>query len=321
MKKKKCPLCSKGKARRKCRRNNDELICSKCCAESRDTTCEGCQYFDQANQYEAIKNQKKKHFIIEINEELEDTIDKALALIERGKIREGEEILQKLMILHPEYYMLNYAMGVVHGMKDEHDQAIDFFTKATDAFPYLQEAHFNKGEAYRRKLDIYNAVNSFRDVIEIGDPQDETVVRAREFISEVESQIMETNGISLDRYFEAHEVFENAFSLMEKKEWQKAIVAFLKCIQLNKNHPQSYGNLGLCYGKVGQKENAINAFNKALEIDPDYEPAMVNKTIFESLKDGEQLDQGSFESIDYYKDYSMKKKSYAKDILKEVIDK
>lgn len=89
MKKKKCPLCSKGKARRKCGRHNDEFICSRCCAEFRDTACEGCQYFDKAKQYEAERSQKDKYFLIEINEELESEIDKALALMERGKHGEG----------------------------------------------------------------------------------------------------------------------------------------------------------------------------------------------------------------------------------------
>lgn len=108
---------------------------------------------------------------------------------------------------------------------------------------------------------------------------------------------------------------------MEKTEWEKAAIAFQECTKLINNHPQSYGNLGLCYGKMGQKEDAMNAFNKALELDPDYEPAMVNKAIFESLKDGKQLDQESFESIDYYNDYSMKKKSYTKSLIDEISSK
>ena len=321
MKKKKCLLCSKGKARRKCGRNNDEFICSKCCAATRDITCEGCQYFDQANRYEAAKNQKKNHFTIEINEELEDKIDQALALMESGNYAEGNNLLEKLLVSYPDYYLLNYAMGVAHGLNDDNDQAINYFKKATDAFPYLLEAHFNMGEAYRRKQDLYNAVKSFRKVVEIGDPQNKAVINAMEFISGMEAHFMKTDGISLDKYLKGQEIFEKAFCLLEKKEWEKAIPVFQECIKIVKNHTQSYGNLGLCYAQLGQKENALKAFNKALEIDPDYEPALINKAAFESMKEGEISYLESVESIDYYKDYSMQKKSFARSLIGKIFNR
>ena len=318
MKKKKCPICSRGKARRKCKTHNDQIICSKCCSEKRDVGCEGCQYFDQVNRYEAEKLKKRNHFIIEINEELENEIDKALALMERGKHREGGAILEKLLISHPDYYLLNYAMGVVYGLKDDNDQAIYYFEKAIDAFPYLMEAHFNLGEAYRRKLDIYNAVKSFKKVIEIGEPEDKIVVNARKFISGLEAQVMETNSVSLDQYLKGQEFFQKAFSLMEKKEWEKAAIAFQECAKLIKNHPQSYGNLGLCYAQLGRRADAIESLNKAIEIDPNYELAIVNKEAVESMKDGEKLGDEAFQSVDYYKDYSMNNKSYTKSLIDEI---
>ena len=315
MKKKKCPICSRGKARRKCVKRNDEIICSVCCAETRDAACEECQYFDKAKQYEAERSRKNKSFIIEINEELENEIDNALALMERGKVTEGGEILEKLFVSHPDYYLLNYAMGLVYGLNDDNDQAIYYFEKAIDAFPYLMEAHFNLGEAYRRKLDIFNAVKSFKKVIEIGEPEDRTVVNAREFLTGLEAQVMETNRVSLDQYLKGQEVFQKAFSLMEKKEWEKAAITLQECTKLIKNHPQSYGNLGLCYAQLGRREEAIESLNKAIEIDPNYEPAIVNKVALESLEDGEKLADEAFESIDYYKDYSMNNKSYTKSII------
>ena len=323
MKKRKCALCSRTKARRKCDRHNHEFICSQCCAESRDSICEGCQHFTEARQYHLSKTpiKKKKHFIVEINEEVEKAVDDALALVEGGNIRKGECILEELNIRHPKNHMVNYGIGVVNALKREYDQAIECFTRATDAFPYFIEAHFNKAVAYKNKLDIKNAIKSFKEVIEIGDPQADIVRQATEFVSGLERQIMETHGIRLDQYLEAHDEFEKAFSCMEKGAWQQAITTFQKCIKLNKKHPQSYGNLGLCYAQLGQKADAIAAFDKALEIDSNYEPAMINKAVVESLQDGEKLDQESFEPIDYYRDYPLKKRSIVRSILNEVLGK
>ena len=130
---------------------------------------------------------------------------------------------------------------------------------------------------------------------------------------------METEGIELNLYLEANDEFDKAFSYMQEGEWHEAITGFHKCIKINEKHPQSYGNLGLCYAHLGRKTEALDAFDRALEIDPKYEPAMINKAVVESLSDGEALNQESFESIDYHKDYPMKKKSYVRSVLNEIL--
>ncbi|MBW1799991.1 MAG: tetratricopeptide repeat protein [Deltaproteobacteria bacterium] len=323
MKKKRCVVCSRTKAKRKCFKYDKEFICSKCCGEQRGPECEGCQYFTAAKQYQSHKSKKtkEKHFIGELNEEVENLVDEALELVEEGNIREGESVLKKLKVRYPNYYKVNYGIGVVHAFKEEFDQAIACFKRAADAFPVFVEAHFNMAIAYQKKMDVRNMIKSFRDVIEIGDPKDDIVRQAAEFVSTMERSIWEDFGVTLDRYFSAQDEFEKAFSFMEKGAWQKAIHGFEKCIQLNRKHPQSYGNLGLCYAKSGRKTEAIAAFDKALEFDPDYEPALVNKAMVESLQEGENPDQKRIESIEYYKDYPTQKRSYIKTVLKELLDR
>ena len=43
--KKKCPICLKGKSRRVCMIKEDQMICSKCCAEIRNNDCVGCEHY------------------------------------------------------------------------------------------------------------------------------------------------------------------------------------------------------------------------------------------------------------------------------------
>ena len=192
----------------------------------------------------------------------------------------------------------------------EYDDAITYFAKATDIFPYFIEAYFNMAVAYKNKFDIKNAVKSFKEVIAIGDPHDNMVQTANSFVAGLEQQIMETDNITLEQYCQAQEKFKMVFSYMENKQWQKAIRGLRDCIMINKKHPQSYGNLGLCYAQLGRKAEALAALDKALEIDPKYEPAIVNRAIIESLDEGEKPEQEGFMSIDYYKDYPFKKKSF-----------
>ncbi len=53
----------------------------------------------------------------------------------------------------------------------------------------------------------------------------------------------------------------------------------------------------------------MTAFDKALEIDPNYELAILNKAATESLREGEVLD-GGVGITNYYKEYGMKNRSY-----------
>lgn len=52
--------------------------------------------------------------------------------------------------------------------------------------------------------------------------------------------------------------------------------------------PQLYGNIDICQVQLSWKSNALAAFDKALELDPKYEPGMVNKAMTEALVEGEK---------------------------------
>lgn len=256
---------------------------------------------------------------MEINEKVESDVDDALALVEKGKIEKGRLMLEELIKKHPGNHMVNYGLGVVSAFEKQFDKAIKSFTRATDIFPYFVEAHFNKGVAYMNKFDPKNAIKAFRETVEVGDDHDEIVQQAKNLIRDFEEQVFKKEGISLEKYFEGLEKFEKAFSYMEKEEWSKAITGFRECLEINNKHQQSYGNMGICYAQLGQKAEALAALDMALAIDPNYELAAVNKVIIEESEDGEGLKQEKIESVEYYKDYPLKNKSYIESCLSEII--
>lgn len=306
----KCIICTQRRGKRICKLRNNQMICPLCCAESRDSDCEECLYYTNAKQYTESKNMeyKSEHFIAEINKDIENSVNQALALVERGEIEKGESIISGLINTYSGNYYVYYGLGVVHAFKEQLDEAIKYFDKAIDIFPYLIEAHFNKGVAYKKKLDVGNAIRAFKKVVAIGNPKDNIVKQAKNFIEEMEQTVKKTEGINLDTYLEAEEKFNEAFSYMEKHEWEKAITGFKACLAKNKRHPQSYGNMGICYGQIGQRNKALEAFDRALEIDSSYGPALINRVAVESLKEGEKLGQADFQSVEYYKDSILKNK-------------
>ncbi|MEW6097143.1 MAG: tetratricopeptide repeat protein [bacterium] len=323
MKKEKCVICSQRKGKRRCKLRNNEIICSLCCVEYRDAKCVGCLYYETAKQYalSKVKQPKPKlepkHFIAEIRPEVEKKVNHALALVEKGAVEEGEKIIYELQKNYPGNYTIYYGLGVVHALKKQYDKAIEYFDRAIDIFPYCIEAHFNKGVAYKNKFEINNMIKAFKEVIDIGNSKSEIVKNARNFIEEIEQGIKDRSGIDLETYLEGEKIFNQAFSCMQKHQWQNAIDGFKACLLINPKHAQSYGNIGACYAQLGQKEQALSAFDKALEIDPNYEPALINRMAVESWKEGERLAPIDSLHVEYYKDYPLKKKSLIQSIFQK----
>lgn len=135
-----------------------------------------------------------------------------------------------------------------------------------------------------------------------GQPDDEIVIEAGRFLKDMERNIRKQHDVDLDDYLVGREMFDHAFAAMEGRKWQEALDGFKECIRKIKNHSQSYGNMGICLAMLGQREKSLEAFNKALEIDPSYEPAMNNRALVENLKDGERLAEDKFYSVDYSKE-------------------
>ena len=73
--------------------------------------------------------------------------------------------------------------------------------------------------------------------------------------------------------------FMNALgaAYIELNEFEKAQEVLDNSIAKNNKQPEPYSNLGYLYAKQMQFEAAINFYNKALALDPDFEQALVNK--------------------------------------------
>jgi tetratricopeptide (TPR) repeat protein len=317
--KKTCIICGNTKGKRTCQLHESEAICPVCCATTRHQSCGECRYYTIAQQYQASKahDADSKHFIAEINEDVANEVDRALMLCEQGSFPEAYPILQKLLPEHSRNHQVYYGMGVYHALQGNYGEALNYLNRATEIFPYFVEAHFNKGTVFQKKLDIKNMLKAYQTVIEIGDPQDGTVKQAQDILQGFEQDLREHGNTTLDSYLKGQDVFEQAFEAMNNKKWEQAISLFQQCTRYCPRHPQSYGNMGICYGKLGQKALALQALDMALGLDPNYEPAIVNRAVVESLKEGEKFSPDKVETVEYYKEFSRNQKSYIQTLIQQ----
>jgi tetratricopeptide (TPR) repeat protein len=72
------------------------------------------------------------------------------------------------------------------------------------------------------------------------------------------------------------ESVDKGINYFKNQKYDEAIDAFSRAIQINPNKADIYNNRGLSYKMKGDLDNAIIDFNKAVEIDPTYEKAYYN---------------------------------------------
>lgn len=228
--------------------------------------------------------------------------------------------MRELYQKHPNYHTVLYGMGVCCALQDKFEEAIEFFKKAVEIFPYFTEAHFNMAMAYTKLGEIDGMVRGFREVIRIGGDK-ELVSEARKRLDDLEKMVNELKGFTLDTYVDNSRIYGKAFSALENREFTSAINLFKRVLATDPKHVQSWGNLGLAYAGMGDKSKALECLDKALELDPEYEVAAVNRIAIERLSEGERL-EGKIDSVNYYRDYKVKeKKSYIAETVRRLFSK
>lgn len=245
---------------------------------------------------------------------VEDIVDYAIDLVEKGDLAEGKKVLDKLKKKHGNNAQVHYGLGAVAGSTGDFETAIECFGKAAKIEPDFVEAHYNLGVSYQKLLKVGDMIVAYQQVVKLGEPDSEIVTKAQQMLAVIAEQARKDDGISLDEFVAGYRLFEQGVKHLALEEWEKAISKFNETLQITPRHTQSYGNLGICYSRIGLIKQALEAFDKAIELDPNYEPALLNRQVVATLKEGECVtNTGAI--IDYYKDYPMEGKSYVETLV------
>ena len=313
----KCALCHERKGKRGCKLVSAQLVCPSCCASTRRAECDGCGYYETSLEYQREKQVRTKPFITEVNPDVEDQCDEALALIDKGDIARGQAVLEDLRRQHPDYHSVLYGIGVCHLVKGQPDEAISCFERAVEIFPPFAHAYYNLGSCYCQKFDLENAVKAYESAIAADGRDGEVGRRARKQLDELEA-IAKTSGVSLSTHIRNGRIYERGFLALQAGRFQAAIDLFAQVLATQKDHVQSYGNMGLAYAGLGNRQKALECLDKAIELDPGYEPAIVNRHVIANLNDGETLADFNRRDLNYYSEFKLQGKSYVQHLADEL---
>jgi tetratricopeptide (TPR) repeat protein len=301
------------KGKRGCKVTLAQLICPSCCASTRRDECVGCDFYGTSLAFHREKQLRNKAFPAEIIPDVDDRCDEALTLVERGDLAKGEAMFEALRAQYPSYHTVLYGMGVCHALKGQTNEAIVYLERAVEIFPHFAHAYYNLGSAYCQSLDVEKAVRACRAAIEIDGEDGPVGQLARERLDSLEVAVGQ-NGIDLNTFIINQRVFNWAFEALHGKRFQAAIDLFEQVLTIEKGHVQSYGNMGLAYAGLGNRQKALEYLNKAIELDPDYEPAIINRIAVDRLKDGEAMPDVAFRYVDYYAEFKVRGRSYLQDL-------
>lgn len=236
---------------------------------------------------------------MEINDEVSDTVNYALEAAQRGRTQSAMETLTGLWSDHPLHYGVAFGIGAIHALKHEHVTAIEWFDRAIAIFPDNIESHYNKAVAYQKLKDVPNCIRSYQKVVAIGPANDPEVDKARSILRDMGATIRKSYGIDLNAFLKAGDSFNDAFVLMEREDWSGALKVFQSAATLNDRNPPCHGNMALCFAYLGRKSEALASFDRALEIDPDYTPAISNRKLVEKTTESTPMKNVAFQSINH----------------------
>ncbi|MHA1740112.1 MAG: tetratricopeptide repeat protein [Candidatus Heimdallarchaeota archaeon] len=96
----------------------------------------------------------------------------------------------------------------------------------------------------------------------------------------IETEVKDT-FVETERY---DELFETGLFHIQKKEFDRAIEYWERCVIAKPDFLPGWNNLGLAYKDIEQIDKAINCWSKALEINPNYAEAAHNLEVALLLK-------------------------------------
>lgn len=197
--------------------------------------------------------------------------------------------------------MVLFLQGVCLVQREDYEGAALFFEDAIQINPWFCEAYLNLAGLYRQEVKMVQSIACYRKVIELEGEHGNLGKLAKKELDWLEKMIQDTSGETLKEYLQSQTLFNEAFECLRCERYKEAISLFQQVLALSPNHVQSYGNIALAHSALGEQKIALQYLDKALLLDPTYEPAQENREYILQLKEGEK---SSFimQETSYYKE-------------------
>ena len=202
---------------------------------------------------------------------LEQALQKGIEAHEAGRVQEAERFYTAILKANPKHPDANHNMGVIAVGVGKVKAALPFFKTALEANPGIAQFWLS----YIDGLIKLNRVADAKSVFE----QAKSNGAKGDGFDQIQERLGSSTFKNLETQEPPQEELQSLINLYKQGQYQQA---FDNASQLLKEFPSSlnlYNIIGATNERFGKPEEAIEAYNKAISIKPDFAEAYYNMGI------------------------------------------
>ena len=180
----------------------------------------------------------------------EKVYNKGFALFQKGKNQEAIPFFEQTIGMNPNYMFAHYVKGLCYIRLNDWQNVITTFKTVSELAPEEGDAFYNIGIAYYHLKQYNESIENIEKSIQIG-LKDNPVIQAYHSLglAYMDQALAPTKGNFLGK-------------------WDKPLMAFKKCIELNSNHVAARFQLARILLTTKCHQEAIKHFEIILSYDP-----------------------------------------------------
>ncbi len=170
--------------------------------------------------------------------------------------------------------MAHFNLARLHMGTGAIDSALLSYQTTLQLDPDYTPAYYRISQIYQMSGDIDKAIDILQALIKVRPDLTEAQVELKNLTMEMEqpkvSVQMPPRTDKSDKSLDPRYFYNQAVMLIQKQQYEEAIVDFKRAIQLKPDYLNAIIGLGAMYQNVGEYEAAIEEYKNALIINPEH---------------------------------------------------
>jgi len=192
---------------------------------------------------------------------------------QQGHFDEAIEEYQIALKLSPDYYEAHNNLGVAYREKGLFGDAIKEFETVLKFMPEYPRPYYNLGVTYEKQGDIPKAIRSYQMALKLKPDFVRALYKLKATMPYMIS-LWENAARKDPENPYLHYNIGLMYSTLER--YDKAIQKYQLAVKLKPDYVDAYSNLGVVYADQGKLEEAIRNFRTAVRLNPDDKGVQMN---------------------------------------------
>ncbi|MDA0241394.1 MAG: tetratricopeptide repeat protein [Proteobacteria bacterium] len=202
--------------------------------------------------------------------EIDDKLDRGLALHRGGKIAEAEDIYRAALDDEPDNARAHHLLGLIALQTGNPENALTLFQRSISLDPGQSAALCDLGATLQRLGNLEDAADAFRQALEIDDTSEPASLNLGAVLTQLlrfdEAEVILTRAV--ERHPDsalAHNGLGNLFR--EKQELANAMAAYRTAIELDPDYAVAWSNAGVVLRELGDYAESLRHFEMSIGLD------------------------------------------------------